>query len=266
MPEDRLGDLGPGAPGDRPASRQSPEEASPEEQPAKRSAAERFSDLDTRRPEAERPQAPPSARLGSRYTWVVGVAAALVVIVVAFNSLPNAGRGYRGPAPGTGLPAFAAPSATGGLTGDANVRQADDPGNVQAGSRPACDLAGLGIVQVCPTSLRPTVVTFVTSGCEDQLDRIDAVSREFPGVSFVGVFSGKSPSEAAEAARAHGWGFPVAVDQDRAVFNLYRAGDCPTTTFAYGGGEVRTTVLGELDDARLSAEVRMVAEGAGSRR
>ena len=52
--------------------------------------------MEAERKERER-QAPGPPRPGGRYTWVVGVAALIVIIVVAFNSLPNAGRGYRGP-------------------------------------------------------------------------------------------------------------------------------------------------------------------------
>ena len=130
-PDDRFGDLGPREP----------------------TAAERFAELDPGDMEAERRQreekeaaGPP--RPGGRYTWVVGVAALIVVIVVAFNSLPNAGRGYRGPEKGERMPVFAAPLAAGDAEGDANVKQ--DAGDDDApNDTPACDVDLPGVVTAC---------------------------------------------------------------------------------------------------------------------
>lgn len=249
MPEDRFGDLGPGA-------SESPSAKEPE---PKHSAAERLSELDAKRPETERPSGPPpSARPGSRYAWVVGVAAAIVIVAVAINSLPNTGRGFRGPEPGAALPAFAAPSATGDSDEDANVRQEGPGGTSLEGSIPACDVEAPEVVNLCDLRDKPLVVTLLVPGCEDQLDRVESVSRSFPNVNFVGVISGKSRAEVAEIVAAHDWSFPVAADPDLAVFNLYRAGDCPTTTFAYPGGEVRDTRLGTLEVRELAAEIREV--------
>ncbi len=248
MPEDRFRDLGPGA----------REEG--------QSAAERLSELDAA-PDAERPRPdePKPARPGGRYTWVVGVAAAIVIIVVSINSLPNAGRGFRGPEPGRQLPAFAAPSATGELDGDANIRQRGE-GSPEQGAVPACLVRGPGVVKVCDAPYRHQVVTFVTDGCEDQLDRVEAIRGEYPDVSFVGVVSGESRAEVTRLANDHDWGFPVAADPDNGVFNLYRAGDCPTTTFAYRGGEVRETLLGPLEPPALAGVVDELRAAADRRR
>jgi hypothetical protein len=188
------------------------------------------------------------------------VAAAIVIIVVSINSLPNTGRGFRGPAPGAPLPEFAAPSATGELDGDANVRQRGQ-GTDEEGAVPACRVQGPDVVTVCDAPYRHLVLTFVTPGCEDQLDRVESTRAEFPTVAFVGVVSGRSRADVADLASERDWGFPVAADPDNAVFNLYRAGDCPTTTFAYRGGEVKETRLGEIDEAQLGAELRELARG-----
>lgn len=238
MPEDSFRDLDPGA----------REKGGP-------SAAERLSELDAA-PDAEEPRRdePKPARPGGRYMWVVGVAAAIVIIVVSINSLPNAGRGFRGPQPGRPLPAFAAPSAAGDLDGDANIRQRGE-GSPEQGAVPACWVRGPGVVKVCDAPYRHQVVTFVTDGCEDQLDRVEDVRADYPDVSFVGVVSGESRAEVTRLAAGHDWAFPVAADPDNGVFNLYRAGDCPTTTLAYRGGEVRDTLLGPLAAPALAAAV-----------
>ena len=53
------------------------------------------------------------------------------------------------------------------------------------------------------------------------------------------------------------WHFPVVVDRDGAVTNLYSVGGCPTTVFAERGGRVRQTKDGKLDESQLN---RLVAE------
>lgn len=260
MPEDRFGDLGKGAPRRPPGEDGDP--PAREADASRPTAAERLAELDSRPEEADgSTSAPPQpSRPGGRYTWVVGVAAAIVIIVVSINSLPNTGRGFRGPAPGAPLPQFAAPSATGTLEGDANIRQRGQ-GTEQEGAVPACRVQGPDVVTVCDAPYRHLVLTFVTPGCEDQLDRVERVRAAFPTVAFVGVVSGRPPAEVAELAAEGDWGFPIAADPDSAVFNLYRAGDCPTTTFAYRGGEVKETRLGELGEAELTAALRELARG-----
>jgi peroxiredoxin len=230
VPDDRFADLGP-EPGER------------------KSAAERFAELDERSPEPEPRRPPEPPRPGGRYGWVVGVAFMIVVIVAGANALRNSGEGYRGVPAGETLPPFAAPLAVGGPDGkDANI--APDS---------ACDVRGPGVFNLCDVRRRqPIAMTFVanaTQGCEDQLDRVETVRREFPRVAFVGVVSKRKRAEVERLARENGWGFPIVVDRDLALFNLYGVGDCPTTIFARRGGVANRSVRGELDAARLRREL-----------
>jgi hypothetical protein len=233
VPDDRFADLGP-------------------EPEKKKSAAERFAELDERSPEPEprRPRAPP--RPGGRYGWVVGVAFIIVVIVAGANALRNSGEGYRGVPAGERLPPFAAPLAIGGPD-DKDVNIAPDD---------ACDVRGPGVFNVCDLSReKPIAMTFVANasqGCGDQLDRVEAIRREFPGVAFVGVISRRDRSEVEDRVRQNGWDFPVVVDRDAALFNLYGIGDCPTTVFAHRGGKSNRSVRGELAPARLRRELREI--------
>ena len=218
-PEDRFGDLGPREP----------------------SAAERFAELDEGDMEAERTErereAPGPPRSAGRYTWVVGVAALIVIIVVAFNSLPNAGRGYRGPEEGDRLPVFAAPLVTSDAEGDANVKQDaedDDTGN----DTPACDVDLPGVVTACELfEEKPLVLALSvpSSDCEDQLEAMEALSRERSDLQFAAVISGRSHETAREVTERTGVSFPVAVDRDLAVFNLYRVAYCSTAVTDRGG-------------------------------
>lgn len=223
MPDDdRLGDLG----------RREP------------TAAERFAELDEGDMEderREREEKPPGApRPAGRYTWVVGVAALFVVIVVAFNSLPNAGRGYRGPEEGKRLPVFAAPLAAGDAEGDANVKQGsgdDDAGN----ATPACDVEVSDVVTACELfEDKPLVLALSvpSADCERQLEAMQRLSGARRDLQFAAVVSGRSRDTAREVVERTGVTFPVLVDRDLAVFNLYRVAYC-STAIADRGGRLR---------------------------
>lgn len=269
MPEDRFGDLGPRA------------ERSPSARPRDpllgddpRPAAERLAELDAARPEeplrnAGPPDRPsPLRRRGGRYVGIVAVVFAALVVVAAFNSaldLGGDGDLLRGPPPGSILPDFAAPLATGSLEGDANVRQRAGEGDDAAGARPACEVRGPQIVNVCELRERPLVLTFiVTRGtdCATQLGALERVRREYPGVAFAAVVSGSDREDVAELVRERDVTMPVAVDPDGVLVNLFRVGVCPTTVIAERGGRVREARLGNLDESRLRAAARGLSEGA----
>lgn len=251
MPDDRFSDLDPQRRGERPG------------------AADRLSELDTsdERERAHREQESAAAprRGGPRYAWIVGVVALILVLVAAVNSLivGGPGEGFRGPPPGQPLPEFAAPTATSDLTGDANPIQREDA-SPDDEVPPACSVHGAGVVNVCPPALRPAVVTFVTTGCEDQLDVVERVRGEYPGVRFVGVYSDEDRAEVARLVEARGWDFEIAYDPDRPeLFNLYRLGDCPETVLAQADGDVVETISDSIDDDRLRAELeQLTAAGA----
>jgi hypothetical protein len=243
VPDDRFGDLR--REGDR------------------RSAAERLSELDAE-PEPGGEQRPPETprRAGSPYAWVVGVVALIAVTAAAINSLPNTGRGLQGPEPGKVLPDFAAPSVEGDSDADANIRQGPG-GSEEEGPVPACQVRGEGVVNICELRDRPLVLTFVRAGCEEALDQVELVRHDFAKVNFVGVITGDSREDLSDLIAEHEWGFPVALDPDTAVFNLYRAADCPTTVTAAAGGEVVETRNGPLAETELRAAVERVARSGG---
>jgi hypothetical protein len=229
VPDDRFADLG----------------------PERKSAAERFAELDERSPEPG-PKRPPGPARQGRYGWVIGVAFIIVVIVAGANSLRNSGHGYRGVPAGKPLPVFAAPLAVGGPDGK----------DVNIAPRKACDVHGAGVFNVCvEKARRPIAMTFVANasrGCDEQLDRVESVRREFPGITFVGVVSKRERPDVERLVRRKGWGFPVVVDRDLALFNLYGVGDCPTTVFARRGGVANRSVRGKIDLLRLRRELGQI--------
>jgi hypothetical protein len=238
VPEDRFADLGPGDP--------------------EKSAAERFEELDERDPEPQ-PKPPEAPRPRGRYTWVVGIAFVIAVIVAGANALQNTGAGYRGVPPGKALAPFAAPLATSNYDKDANLQR-----RASHGVPAACDVHLRGVANLCDLRARPLVITFVAnggSGCAAQLDRVERVRRSFPQVTFLGVISRKSLSDAKKMVRSHGWGFQVLLDRDAQLLNLYGVGDCPTTVFGRRGGVSAGSKLRSLGEAQLAADVRALVQG-----
>lgn len=220
--EDRFGDLGPREP----------------------SAAERFAELDERDMEEERRKreervGPP--RSSGRYTWVVGVAALIAVIVVAFNSLPNAGRGYRGPKVGERVPVFAAPLATGDAEGDTNIKQSrtDDDAENEA---PACSVRGEDVFNLCDLfAEKPLVLVIAATSdeCERELAAAARLSEAMPEVQFAASITAGSRKDAREVLEDNRITFPVAYDEPPPIlFNLYRVAFC-STAFIERGGKLR---------------------------
>ena len=237
MPEDRFADLGAGG-------------------EDKRSAAERFEELDERDPEPKPKPPPQPFRGGGRYTWVVGIVFVVVLVIAGANALNNSGAGYRGVPVGKALAPFAAALASGDDDKVASIQRR------RGGGHPAaCEIRGPHVANLCDLRRRPLVITFVANGgggCADQLDRVDRVRRRFPQVNFLGVVTRKSLGDVKEMVASHRWTLPVAIDGDAALFNLYGIGDCPTTIFARRGGVSAGSRRGRLTEAQLAAGVRAI--------
>lgn len=246
MSEDRFGDLGGGN---------------------SRSAAERFEEEDRLRPEPRTPPQRPEIRPpGSRYAWVVAIVALMGISVLLFTTaLPNAGEGVKGRKPGTVIPDFAAPLVTSNAEGDANVCQRASECNEQAGTVPACSVHSEQVFNVCEARKRPLVLTFVFdkgADCNPQVDRVERMKGEFPGVNFAVVyFSDEEREEVRQIVRRRKWTEPVAHTRDGAVVNLYGVGGCPTTVFARKGGRVQETVLGPISEGGLRTRARRLLRG-----
>jgi len=266
VPEDRFKDLGEPEPG--------PED-DPERKPA-RSRAEEIGDMleerDRVAPEpGERPQRPPEVpRPGNKYAWVVGIVMLMGIgVLLLTTAIPNSGAGVRGPERGQKLLEWSAPLATGTLDDRvANVRQSRGQGSDTAGKVPACDVLGNEAVNLCELRKKPLVLTFmVTKGadCEPQVDRVERMRREFPGVNFAVVMSGEKRADAEKIVRNRRWTLPVAVDKDGAVVNLNGVGICPVTVFARTGGRVAETSLGNLTEAQLRRKTQRLSRGNPAR-
>lgn len=240
MAEDRFGDLGAGDARRRPSA-------------AELLAAGDEAELAAER-KLEQKRAP---KPSSAYSWVVGIAFLILIIVVGLNSLPNAGEGLKGPKPGGVMPAFAAPLATGGVDADVNIKaNGKEPGKTMA-----CAVRIQSALNGCDLRKHPSVIVFAgTRGanCLPGFDRIERVRGAFPQVSFAGILIKMNLQDSAKVVRKGGWRFPIAFDRDGQLTNVYGLGVCPATVFARKGGRVVATRLGKLTDAQLRAQIRRI--------
>jgi hypothetical protein len=247
VPDDRFGDLGRG------------------EEPT---AAERFAELDEGDMAKERREreekSPPPPRPAGRYTWVVGVAALFVVVVVAFNSLPNAGRGYRGPEEGKRMPVFAAPLVDGDLAGNTNIKQDAKDDGVD-NDTPACDVTGQEVFNVCELFAEKPLVLVIAAAsdeCERELAAAAQLSEQMPEIQFAATITGRSRDQAREVVEETGVTFPVGWDEPPPVlFNLYRVAFC-STAFVERGGKL---LQFDPNDPLSAAELRAGAERLAAR-
>ena len=202
-----------------------------------------------------------------RYSLVVGLIFAAVIVVAAINALENKDEGTLGldklesrwP-----LPEFAVPRASGPLEGDANVAQDDcetsqTPCPASARRKPACRIRTPGAIRVCDFFGRPLVISFWFSrggNCTEQQDVVDEVDARYRGrVSFLSLDVRDDRGTVRDLISRHGWTVPVGYDRDGAVAGLYRVGGCPTFAYVYPGGTLQDASIGELPVRQLEVHV-----------
>ena len=218
-------------------------------------------------PEHPAPHIPPPARPPARYGWVAGVVIAAILVYIGLNTLRNSGSVTRGVDPGHRLPPFATPLALSRRNADANV--ATRPHEGQQGRRPACQVQGPGILNICQQYAgAPVVLALVAtkdSGCAAQLDELARARTRFPDVHFVAVAARTDRGALRKEIRRRRWDFPVGFDRDGAIFARYGIIDCPTMVFAYPGGIAMRTTVKPLRGGKLTAAVRRLVAGAERR-
>ena len=213
-----------------------------------------------RGPQPPPPQPPPRR---STVTWIVGVAVVLAIAYITLNTIRTDAPGSRGLDPGDRMPPFAAPLALSKLDGDANL--ATRPGQGGQGTRPACQVRGPDILNSCQLTERgPVALAFVATrskACDQQVDALERVRRDYPGISFAAVAIRGDRGDLRDVIRRRGWTLPVGWDRDGGVANAYAVAVCPTVTFAYAGGRVEGTSLSLVDGAELRARLDKLEAG-----
>jgi len=197
----------------------------------------------------------------------VAIVGLVLLAFITLNTILTHPRGVDGILPGEHVPPFAVPLATGNVQGDADIATRANEGS--AGRHPACSVRGAGILNVCELYERGPLVLalFVDSeGCPGVLDDMRALMGSFPGVGFAAVAIGGERAGVRRLIASHGLRFPVGLDRDAAVAQLYKVSSCPQVTFVYPGGAVQSRALSRRPArAVLRARIAQLVAGARAR-
>ena len=200
-----------------------------------------------------------------RYGRYVGVLGVAILILLGVNAALTSTGGAKGIEPGHMVPPFAAPLALGGLNGDVNVARHPDEG--AAGSVPACQVHGQGVLNICELYGRgPVVLTLFVDGgsCPAVLAQMQTLSGSFPGVSFAAVaIKGERSSLRKLIAKQRLTSVLVGFDSDGILAGLYKVASCPQVSFVLPGGAVQSPALLDTpSQSQLRARVRALVAAA----
>jgi AhpC/TSA family len=215
-------------------------------------------------------------RPGAIYSVIVGLVFIAIVAVAGINALGTEDSGVLGAGEEGDLPLaqFAVPDARSALEGDANIAQddcevAEIPCPEAERRTPACEIDLEGAIRVCDEFAKPLVLSFwFTRGgeCEAQQDVFEQAYRRFSDrANFLAINVRDERDELDRLIAERGWTHPIGMDRDGALSNLYRVGGCPTFVYAYPGGILESTSVGELDLAALSARVQELIKTSDDR-
>jgi hypothetical protein len=217
-----------------------------------------------RAPTKAPPPIRPSRRRRRGYVGGLGL---LIIIGVVANTALTKPIGASGVLPGARLPPFAVPLVLGDLNGDADI--ATRPGQGAAGRVPACRERGVKILNVCALYEQGPVVLALfidEGGCQRVLAEMQALVPAFPGVRFAAVSIKGDRGQLRRLVHSQGLTFPVGIDTDGALAELYKDATCPQLNFALPGGVVqRRAVLTTPTLASLRAWVSDLAAAARAR-
>jgi hypothetical protein len=192
----------------------------------------------------------------ARYVAILGlIALAAFTVHVALS--PH--KGNTAIRPGARVPPFAAPYAIGGPPGEVDIATHADDG--LAGNVAACAERGAGILNICELYERGPVVLalfFDEGSCAKVLVEMQELAGSFPQVSFAAVAVKEGASSTARLVRSKGLTFPVGVDAEGRLGQLYAMVGCPQVSFVYPGGTMQSAPL--LDTPSLPTLRARVAE------
>jgi thiol-disulfide isomerase/thioredoxin len=210
------------------------------------------------------------------YSLIVGMVFIAVIAVAGINTISTKDKGVLGASDEGDAPLeqFAVPNARTDTPGDANIAQDDcDAARIpcpeESRRTPACRVEVPGAIRVCDLFDRPLVLSFwFTRGgdCEDEEDVFERGYRRYRDrVNFLAVDVRDDDSEVRKLIAERHWTHPLGLDRDGALSNLYRVGGCPTFVYAYPGGIVQATSIGELDQREFFARLDRLLQASKQR-
>lgn len=218
---------------------------------------------------------------GHRYGWLIGIVAILAVAALSIHSAGRDAPGATGLRAGERLPPFAVVRVTSDIVCDddadpcdANIAASGAGDQGEAGRRPACEVRGPTVLNVCELTERGPLVLGLSASrgadCLDSWDRLEALARRHPGLQVALVAIGGGLDELRAIVRDRGWSVPVGWDRDGILASVYGVAACPYVTVARWRGVVQGTLAGakaadrgELD--RLASAAVATSRRAGWR-
>ena len=196
---------------------------------------------------------------GTRPGLILAVFIVALLGWITLNSVATETAGSDGLQAGDALPPFAMPLSTSSCRGRCDANVATKAGQGAAGSKPACQVRGKDVLNVCELAEGgPFVLAFVftpVERCRAQVPVLEAAARRNPDIKF------RIVAVRADAAAARGLGstLPVGYDHDGAVANEYAVVVCPTITYVRAGGKVAGSTVGPLGEQALEGWVQRIA-------
>ena len=204
---------------------------------------------------------------GTPYGVYVVILAAILLIAFTVHVALSSHKGTTAIRPGVRIPPFAAPYAIGGPAGEVDIATHANDG--LAGRVAACQERGPGILNICQLYERGPVVLalfFQAGSCAAVLTEMQQLASEFPQVGFAAVGVKDGVSSTASLVRAKRLTFPVGVDAEGRLGQLYAMVSCPQVTFVYPGGIVQSPSLVDTPSlATLRARVQKLVAASRAR-
>jgi cytochrome c biogenesis protein CcmG/thiol:disulfide interchange protein DsbE len=146
------------------------------------------------------------------------------------------------------------------------VARATDRGPQPAIGYPAPDftLTTLDGQTITLTELRgtPVVLNFWATWCDPcrrEMPALQATAEQFAGQALIlGIDQGEGEQVVAPFVEQYGITFPILLDQDFTVGNLYNIRGMPTTFFIDGGGTIRHVWAGEMNRITLAEGIALL--------
>ncbi len=128
--------------------------------------------------------------------------------------------------------------------GDADIATHANDGS--AGKRPACAVRGPQLLNICALYEHGPLVLalFVDDGsCPRVLDDMQALRGVFPGVAMAAVAIKGERAAVRRLIASRRLAFPIGLDSDGVLAQLYKVSSCPQVSFVYPGGLMQSRAL-----------------------
>ncbi len=196
----------------------------------------------------------------SRHAWLLGAVAVILAGLLMIDATRPSGPGASGLTVGAPIAPFAVALATSGIVCerdsdpcDANVARRAGQGG--AGSRPACEVRGPSVLNVCELAERGPLLlgVFATRAerCVRAFDVLDGVARRHAGLRVAVVAIGGELGSLRRLVLGRGWRLPVGWDRDGVLASLLGVATCTHAVAVRRGGRVDRVLRGPFSDADL---------------